>query len=118
MSNNLFYQKFINNLLARPHALDTMTQSIEILTLSTLLQRKIGRVNVAVQKVIPPADTGLKGIRLDVKVEELEYEDGLQFYYFYTGGSKGGNDEILLGEDGEVSDELRKRILSEKDMET
>ena len=38
--------------------------------LSTLLQRKIGKVNVTIQKVIPPADPNLKGIRLDVKVEE------------------------------------------------
>lgn len=38
--------------------------------LSTLLQRKIGKVNVSVQKVLPPADPNLKGIRLDVKVEE------------------------------------------------
>lgn len=151
--------------------------------LSTLLQRKIGKVNVTVQKVMPPADPNLKGIRMDVKVEEfleqeqtgdlregmamniydiephlvegtdlprhnrfyqalsdssnlksgetdyrrlpdmyilmildkdpfgydymmysirnkceeikeMDYEDGLRFYYFYTGGSKGGNDKI------------------------
>ena len=151
--------------------------------LSTLLQREIGKVNVTVQKVLPPACPDLKGIRLDVKVEEpvervhddgtkdkaamniydiephlaagtnlprhnrfyqaladssnlksgendyrhlpdlyvlmildkdpfgydymmyrirnkceevdeLDYEDGLWFYYFYTGGNKGGNDQI------------------------
>ncbi len=151
--------------------------------LSTLLQRNIGKVNVTVQKVMPPADPTLKGIRLDVKVEEsfegeqregegesaamkvydiephlaegtdlprhnrfyqalsdssnmksgqkdyrhlpdlyilmildkdpfgydymmysirnkceeikeLDYEDGLRFYYFYTDGSKGGSNEI------------------------
>ena len=151
--------------------------------LSTLLQREIGKVNVTVQKVLPPACPDLKGIRLDVKVEEpvervhddgtkdkaamniydiephlaagtnlprhnrfyqaladssnlksgendyrhlpdlyvlmildkdpfgydymmyrirnkceevdeLDYEDGLRFYYFYTGGNKGGNDQI------------------------
>lgn len=28
------------------------------------------------------------------EVEELEYKDGLKFIYFYTGGSKGGNQEI------------------------
>ena len=28
------------------------------------------------------------------EVKEMEYEDGLRFYYFYTGGSKGGSDEI------------------------
>ena len=38
--------------------------------LSTLLQREIGKVNVTVQKVLPPACPDLKGIRLDVKVEE------------------------------------------------
>ena len=151
--------------------------------LSTLLQRKIGKVHVTVQKMMPPAYPDLKGIRLDVKVEEflervpaddagegtamkiydiephlvegtdlprhnrfyqalsdssnlksgetdyknlpnlyilmilnkdpfgydymmysirnkceevkeMEYEDGLRFYYFYTGGSKGGSNEI------------------------
>ena len=151
--------------------------------LSTLLQRKIGKVHVTVQKMMPPAYPDLKGIRLDVKVEEflkrvpaddagegtamkiydiephlvegtdlprhnrfyqalsdssnlksgetdyknlpnlyilmilnkdpfgydymmysirnkceevkeMEYEDGLRFYYFYTGGSTGGSDEI------------------------
>lgn len=148
--------------------------------LSTLLQREIGKVNVTVQKVIPPTLPDLKGIRLDVKVEErivsdktgeemamniydiephlvkgtdlprhnrfyqalsdssslksgqkdysqlpdlyillisnsdpfgydymmysirnqcqevkeLDYEDGLRFYYFYTNGSKGGNEAI------------------------
>ena len=38
--------------------------------LSTLLQCEIGKVNVTVQKVVPPKDPWLKGIRLDVKVEE------------------------------------------------
>ncbi|MCM1135729.1 MAG: hypothetical protein NC400_09160 [Clostridium sp.] len=38
--------------------------------LSTLLQRKIGKVNVTVQKVISPLAPDRKGIRLDVKVEE------------------------------------------------
>ncbi len=28
------------------------------------------------------------------EVDELDYEDGLRFYYFYTGGNKGGNEEI------------------------
>lgn len=28
------------------------------------------------------------------EVEELKYEDGLKFIYFYTGGTKGGNAEI------------------------
>lgn len=28
------------------------------------------------------------------EVAELEYEDGLRFYYFYTGGHQGGNDAI------------------------
>ena len=28
------------------------------------------------------------------EVDELDYEDGLWFYYFYTGGNKGGNDQI------------------------
>lgn len=29
-----------------------------------------------------------------VEVEELKYEDGLKFIYFYAGGAKGGNGEI------------------------
>lgn len=41
------------------------------LLLSTLLQRKIGKVNVIVQKTIPARSPGLRGIRLDVEVEEL-----------------------------------------------
>ncbi|MDO4331214.1 MAG: hypothetical protein Q4C58_00815 [Eubacteriales bacterium] len=28
------------------------------------------------------------------EVPELEYDDGLRFYYFYTGGIKGGNEEL------------------------
>lgn len=28
------------------------------------------------------------------EVPELEYDDGLRFYYFYTGGTKGGNQEL------------------------
>lgn len=28
------------------------------------------------------------------EVDELEYEDGLKFLYFYTGGTKGGNEDI------------------------
>ncbi len=38
--------------------------------LSTLLCRRIGRVKVTVQKVVPPLSPDAKGIRLDVKVEE------------------------------------------------
>ena len=40
------------------------------LLLSTLLQRKIGKVAVTVQKVIPPFSPERKGIRMDVRVEE------------------------------------------------
>ena len=29
-----------------------------------------------------------------VEVDELKYEDGLKFIYFYAGGAKGGNGEI------------------------
>lgn len=28
------------------------------------------------------------------EVPELEYDDGLRFYYFYTGGTKGGNQQL------------------------
>lgn len=28
------------------------------------------------------------------EVPDMEYEDGLEFYYFYTGGTKGGSDAI------------------------
>ena len=146
--------------------------------LSVLLQRKVGKVKVITQKTIPALTPGMKGIRMDVEVEELEaeekdasvmnvydlephlqnniniprhnrfyqakidsrymksgekdfgklpnlyvitildydpfgydymvyhinnkceeipeikYDDGLQFLYFYTGGSKGGNEAI------------------------
>ena len=37
--------------------------------LSTLLQRKIGKVHVTVQKMMPPAYPDLKRIRLVLKVE-------------------------------------------------
>lgn len=38
---------------------------------------------------------GLRGIRMDVEVEERRNDKGgLQFIYFYTGGSKGGNKDI------------------------
>lgn len=29
-----------------------------------------------------------------MEIQELEYEDGLRFIYFYTGGTKGGSKEI------------------------
>lgn len=38
--------------------------------LSTLLQREIGKVQVTAQRVTPPMAPDLKGIRLDVRVEE------------------------------------------------
>ena len=28
------------------------------------------------------------------ELPELEYEDGLRFYYFYTGGKKGGHEQL------------------------
>lgn len=149
--------------------------------LSVLLQRKIGKIRVVAQRMIPPLTPELRGIRMDVEVEEfadeenvgegfpalniydlephlqkdtqlvrhnrfyqakidsrymksgehdfvklpnlyvititsfdpfgydymmytigneckevkeLDYDDGLQFVYFYTGGRKGGNAEI------------------------
>lgn len=148
--------------------------------LSTLLQKKIGRLNIRAQKMLPAVTPHLRGIRIDVEVEELEdmaegeepavmnvydlephlqrnlnlprhnrfyqakidsrgmksgetdfdrlpnlyvltilsfdpfgkdrmvytvrnkceeepeleYEDGLRFYYFYTNGSKGGNEAL------------------------
>lgn len=148
--------------------------------LSTLLQRKIGRLNIRTQRMLPAATPELRGIRMDVEVEEfeeteneeepvtmniydmephlrndlnlprhnrfyqaridsrglksgekdfihlpnlyilsilnfdpfgkdhmiytirnkceevpeLEYDDGLRFYYFYTGGTKGGNQQL------------------------
>ncbi len=40
------------------------------LLLSTLQQRKTGKVAVMVQKVIPPFSPERKGIRMDVRVEE------------------------------------------------
>lgn len=43
------------------------------LLLSTLLERKIGKVQVNVQKMIPAYTPGLRGIRMDVEVvEEME----------------------------------------------
>lgn len=148
--------------------------------LSTLLQRKIGRLSIRTQRMLPAATPRLRGIRMDVEVEEfeepeneeepvimniydmephlrndlnlprhnrfyqaridsrglksgekdfihlpnlyilsilnfdpfgkdhmvytirnrceevpeLEYDDGLRFYYFYTGGTKGGNCQL------------------------
>lgn len=148
--------------------------------LSTLLQRKIGRLSIRTQRMLPAATPRLRGIRMDVEVEEfeepkneeepvimniydmephlrndlnlprhnrfyqaridsrglksgekdfihlpnlyilsilnfdpfgkdhmvytirnrceevpeLEYDDGLRFYYFYTGGTKGGNRQL------------------------
>ncbi len=147
--------------------------------LSVLLQRKIGRIHVTAQRIIPASAPMLRGIRMDVEIEEfgeetdvdfptqniydiephlrhdmklerhnrfyqakidnryvkrgekdfkgmpnlyiltitdfdpfgydymiyhirnrceevpnLEYEDGLEFIYFYTDGVKGGNSEI------------------------
>lgn len=148
--------------------------------LSSLLQRKVGKLRVVSQRVLPALAPNLRGIRMDVEVEEyeaskagdgpvtmniydmephlrkdidllrhnrfyqaridsrglksgtkdfsrmpdlyvltilnfdpfgydymlytvrnrclevpeMEYEDGLCFYYFYTGGTKGGNEEL------------------------
>lgn len=39
--------------------------------LSVLLQREIGQIRVVAQRVIPPLTPNLRGIRMDVEVEEL-----------------------------------------------
>lgn len=149
------------------------------LIISTLLQKKVGKLRVATQKALPALTLSRRGIRMDVEIEELgeeagdepaimniydmephlqkdtdiprhnrfyqakidsrgmkrgdqdfsrlpnlyvlmilnfdpfgkermvytvrnrceeepelEYEDGLKFYYFYTGGTCGGNDTL------------------------
>ena len=42
--------------------------------LSTLLCRKVGRVRVTAQRTIPPMEPDARGIRLDVSVEEVNYD--------------------------------------------
>ncbi len=44
--------------------------------LSVLLQRDIGSVHVVAQPIIPGCDTDLRGIRLDVEVEETKSSSG------------------------------------------
>ncbi|MDO4334158.1 MAG: hypothetical protein Q4C58_15960 [Eubacteriales bacterium] len=39
--------------------------------LSTLLHREIGKLKVSAQKVLPALSPDLRGIRMDVEVEEL-----------------------------------------------
>ena len=39
--------------------------------LSVLLQRKIGKIRISAQKVFPGVIPGLRGIRMDVEVEEF-----------------------------------------------
>ena len=44
--------------------------------ISVLLQRKVGKIKVAAEKIIPGIEPGKRGIRLDVEVEEFEEEGG------------------------------------------
>ena len=44
--------------------------------ISTLLQKKIGNLRVTTQKVIPSLTPQLRGIRMDVEVEEMEDVEG------------------------------------------
>ena len=46
--------------------------------LSVLLQREISSVHITTQRVIPGADTDLRGIRMDVEVEEKIMVDGAE----------------------------------------
>ena len=46
--------------------------------LSVLLDREIAHVRVTAQRVFPGADTDLRGIRMDVEVEELSESDGVE----------------------------------------
>lgn len=80
-----------------------------------LLQRDLGKIQIGIQKVIFPNTPNLRGIRLDIEVDEYEtidgelqisnifdiepnkrqeVNDGLTFIYFNTVGSKGGNSSI------------------------
>ena len=55
--------------------------------LSVLLQRKIGRVKVTSQCVLPGTGLGLRGVRLDVEVKELQELIGRRNY---AGGEAAG----------------------------
>ena len=44
--------------------------------LSVLLQREIGKVHITAQRIIPGANTDLRGIRMDVEVEEITENTG------------------------------------------
>lgn len=46
--------------------------------LSVLLQRKIGKVKVVSQRMIPPFTPKHRGIRMDVEIQEFEKEDELK----------------------------------------
>ncbi len=46
--------------------------------LSILLQKDISEVKVSAQKLIPGNDTFLRGIRMDVEVEEIQKQDGVE----------------------------------------
>ena len=46
--------------------------------LSVLLQRKVGKVKVISQRMIPPFTPEHRGIRMDVEIQELEAESGVK----------------------------------------
>ena len=99
--------------------------------LSVLLQKEIGKVKVKVQKAIVPERPDLRGIRMDVKVEEVVQERVTkpteeQGIAEQSEASEEGKREMLeskredilelLESYGVVPEEIRSRIVEERDI--
>ncbi len=67
---NLMDDVFMNLVASDPEVGEDFCRTF----LSVLLQRKIGRVKVTSQCVLPGTGLGLRGVRLDVEVKELKDE--------------------------------------------
>ncbi len=68
---NLIDDVFMNLVASDPDVGEDFCKTL----LSVLLQKEIGSVKVLVQRVIPGAGGGMRGVRLDVEVTEVDNED-------------------------------------------
>lgn len=114
--------------------------------ISVLLQKDIQDLHVVAQKVIMPPTPGIVAYVWILKpgnlwnflleVPEMNYNDGLVFYYFNASGTKGGTPAIkamlnylqnscesnvinildLLSDYGEIPEDLKEQITDQKDI--
>lgn len=69
---NVLDDFFMNAIVTMPEIGEVFCRT----ALSVLLQRKVGKVKVISQRMIPPFTPEHRGIRMDVEIQELEAEGG------------------------------------------